>query len=488
MTRTLRDAKILYEINVRPWLSDLGVTSLMEVPDAALDDLSSRGVDLVWLMGVWQSGSRARELALTHPDLQPAYRAALSDFDESDVVGSPYSIASYVAASDVGGPEALAHFRTRLAARQMGLILDFVVNQTGVDHPWVTDRPELYVTGDENDLERAPHDFFRAAGAVIAHARDPYFPAWTDSAQLDLFSPATRDAMCEVLASIAQQCDGVRCDMSMLALRSVFEQIWGARTAGKERTEGEVWPDLIAAAKERRPGFLFIAEVYWGREEELRALGFDYVYDKALYDHLAAGRVNELRRQLSGDRDLVRFLENHDEPRAAAVFPPDRHRAAAVVVATLPGLFLLHEGQLSGRRIRVAIQLRRRPPEPPDQALASFYDRLLHVLRDPLFRRGSWQPVETRSAWEGNPTWENFLAYEWQLHGRRAWIVVNFAPHQGQCFAMFRAGDLRGRRVELREMMGTGSYLREGDDVAAGLYVDLPAFGVHVFEVRHFTS
>src|SRR5215213_1021784 len=100
--------KVLYEIHVRQWLAELGVTSLTDVPNAAIDRLASRGVELVWLMGVWQSGPRALELARTHPDLQPAYRAALPDFNAADVVASPYSIAAYVAASDLGGPEALA--------------------------------------------------------------------------------------------------------------------------------------------------------------------------------------------------------------------------------------------------------------------------------------------------------------------------------------------------------------------------------------------
>jgi hypothetical protein len=295
---------------------------------------------------------------------------------------------------------------------------------------------------------------------------------------------ATREQLRLVIASIAEQCDGLRCDMAMLALRGIFEGIWGGRTSGRPRAESELWPELFAAARERHPDFLFIAEVYWGKERELRALGFDYVYDKSLYDELVHGAPRELRHHLSDDDRLVRFLENHDEPRAAAVFPPNRHRAAAVIVATLPGMFLLHDGQLTGRRVRVPIQLRRRPPEPPDPSLAVFYERLLHLVRDPLFRRGSWRMVETRAAWEGNPTWENFLAYERQIDHRRAWIIVHFAAHQGQCFAAFDAGDLRGRRVELHDLLSGVNYIREGDDLANGLYVDLPAFGVHLFEVR----
>ena len=119
MTSRLPENRILYEINVRQWLTEHGVASMTDVPDAALDQLRERGVDLIWLMGVWQSGPRALELARTYPDLQPVYRAALPDFSEDDVIASPYSIAAYVAASDIGGPYALAHLRKRLASRGM---------------------------------------------------------------------------------------------------------------------------------------------------------------------------------------------------------------------------------------------------------------------------------------------------------------------------------------------------------------------------------
>src|SRR5215213_5645783 len=145
---------------------------------------------------------------------------------------------------------------------------------------------------------------------------------------------------------IADQCDGVRCDMAMLLLNRVFAQTWGERVGWPPPSE--YWTDVIGAVRAAHPGFVFMAEAYWDLEHELQSLGFDFCYDKRLYDRLESGDAPSICQHLQADLDyqnrLVRFLENHDEPRAAATFTPDRERAAAVVIATLPGALLWHEG------------------------------------------------------------------------------------------------------------------------------------------------
>jgi glycosidase len=457
----VREPKVLYEVHVRQWLAGLGVARLSDVPDAVLDAFQSRGVELVWLMGVWQGGARGAELARTAEGLDASYRAALPDFRPEDVAGSPYSIAGYRVSDDFGGPDALAQLRRRLASRGMKVILDFVVNHTGLDHHWLAEQPDLYVRDEHGN---------------VLNGKDPYFPAWTDTAQLDLTNRATRERLRSAIASIAEQCDGVRCDMAMLALRATFKSIWRERVGEMDE---ELWPGLILAARERNRDFLLLAEAYWGSEGELRALGFDYVYDKTLYDRLVHGDAAGLRAHLSADvgwqRRTVRFLENHDEPRAASVLPRDRHRAAALLAATLPGMLLLYEGQLEGRRVRVPIQLRRGPAESRDPELAAFYGTLLQLVRDPLLREGAWRLLDTRRAWDDNPTNTSFIAFERALDARRAWIIVNFAPHQGQCLV-----SVHGTQVELHDLLDDGRYSR---DVSGGLFVDLPGWGGHLFAV-----
>ena len=215
--------------------------------------------------------------------------------------------------------------------------------------------------------------------------------------------------------------------------------------------------------------------------------GFDYCYDKSLYDRLLSREAGAVRAHLWADlayqNRLARFLENHDEPRAAHDFPPPLHQAAAVITFFTPGLRFFHEGQLEGRRVKVSMHLGRRPEEPVDSELQEFYGKLLACLKRPEVRDGRWQLLKIRPAWEGNPTWDRFLAFAWEDDtNQRLLITVNYGPTQGQCHVTLPFVDLSGKKVILQDLMTESSYEREGDDLLTqGLYVDLPAWGFHVF-------
>ena len=489
--------RLVYELYARPWLADLARRlgrriTLAEAPRGELDRLAATGADFLWLMGVWPSGPRGIEIARTLPELRAEYRRLLPDFAEADVGGSPYSIAAYSVDPLLGGAGALAWLRARLANRGIRLLLDFAVNHTGVDHPWVTESPDLYVQGDEEDLARAPREFFavetQLGPRVLAHGRDPYFPPWTDTAQLNLFHPETRRRLRDTLLELADLCDGVRCDMAMLALTEVFDHTWWGRARAPlpEPAAGEAWCELIDAVRTKRPDFLFVAEAYWGLEPALEELGFDVTYDKTLYERLRDGSGRAVRDHLGGDPArqgrALRFLENHDEPRAAAAFPWERHRAAAVVAATVPGLLLLHDGQLEGRRERQPVQLLRRPSEPAAPEVAAFYERLLAAARQRP--QAGWRLLAPRPAWNGNPTSEDFVASVWEENGGRRLAAVNFAPAPGQCYLELAEMELEGGEVELRDALSEATYRRDGDELAArGLYLDLPPYGAHLFDV-----
>ncbi len=514
-----RNGPAILEIYARPWLAGLGRRlgrrpSLAEIPVAELDRIADLGFGWLWLMGAWPSGRRGIEIARSIPELRVEYARALDDFSDADVGGSPYAVADYTVDPLLGGEWALGMLRRRLATRGVRLILDFVVNHTGIDHPWVTARPDLYVQGTEEDLAaasaaapdqpaaaaaapdpRAPQSYFAvetAAGRrVLAHGRDPYFPGWTDTAQLNLFHPETRARLARVLETIAEQCDGVRCDMAMLALPEVFGGAWGERAlAGVPAAPpcGEAaWPELIGAVRARHPEFLFLAEAYWGLEHALLSAGFDLTYDKTLYERLRAGSAPEVRAHLRADLDYqrrsLRFLENHDEPRAAAVFPWDRHRAAAVIAATAPGVFLAHDGQLEGHRVRLPVQLLRRPPEETRPEVLAFYRTLLAAAREVVGGDGEWRLLETRPAWAGNPTWEAFVSFLWSGEGGKSWLVaVNFGPTQAQCYVGLEEAPLGGGSVELRDALSDAFYVRDAAELRSrGLYLDMPPYGAHLF-------
>jgi len=460
----------LYQLNTRVALTALArrlgrPATLDDLPDADLDRLAGLGFDWVWLLSVWQTGSEGRRLSRTNPDWLAEFRHTLPDLTDADIPGSGFAIAGYTVHADLGGDDALARLRDRLRARGLRLMLDFVPNHTGPDHPWATSHPEYYVAGPDGRPTQG---------------RDPYFPPWPDTLQLDYANPATQDAMAGELVKIAGQCDGVRCDMAMLVLPDVFERTWGRRPE-------PFWPMAVGRVRERSPDFTFMAEVYWDREWEMQQQGFDYAYDKRLYDRLREGHARPVREHFRAGLDyqdrLARFLENHDEPRAAATFPAGVHEAAAVVTFLTPGLRFFHQGQLEGHRVRISPHLNRGPDEPTDPALAAFYDRLLDVLRQPVVRDGRWQLLECTPAWDGNGTWDGYLAFAWLGPADDiVLVVVNYAPTQGQCYVRVPLPAEATGTWRLRDVLGTAVYDRDAAELRTrGLYVDAPAWRAAVF-------
>jgi hypothetical protein len=300
--------------------------------------------------------------------------------------------------------------------------------------------------------------------------------------QLNAFSPSLRTAAVETLRSIADQSDGVRCDMAMLMMNDTFERTWGERAGG--RPADDYWTMVIPAVHEAHPSFRFIAEAYWDLEYALQSQGFDYCYDKRLYDRLLHDEPERVRMHLCADdgfqAKLLRFLENHDEPRAASEVSTARNKALAVATLTQAGARLVHNGQREGWKVRLPVFLGRYPDEPVNDDLVAFYRSLLDSLRDPTFHDGRWRLCE-RSGWPGNDDYRNLLAWCWE--GETRWlVVVNLSD--GWCAGHVRApwNDVRGRRFRLDDTNDV-SYDREGSELADGLYVALEPWSWHLFRV-----
>jgi hypothetical protein len=484
---------LLYEINTRCWLRALTDqqgrrVTLADVPDAEFDSWQQSGFTHIWLMGVWTTGPRSRAQALAHPDLRRAFSEVLPDWTDADVPGSPYAIADYHVSPALGGDAGLEVFRQNLRERGLKLLLDFVPNHLGLDHPWLNDRPELFV----QSPGPAPGCFKQETSAgvrYLAHGKDPYFDPWTDTVQLDYRSQVTRAAMLEILQSIAKRSDGVRCDMAMLLLNDVFAKTWQHLPAPVPAPTTEFWAEAISATKQQHPSFKFLAEAYWGTEPRLQELGFDYTYDKTLYDKLisrdAAGvqthLLNTSRQHLDAS---AHFLENHDEPRIASLLPLAEHRAAALVILGLPGMRFLHEGQLDGAQRRLPVQLARCASEPAQPDVEKMYHQLLSALSTTSVGQGDAQILPPRAAWQDNPTSRNFVLVQWQGRPRGFdLVVVNLAPHRSQCYAPLSAAPLPDYDWTMRDLLGTERYSRHGADLKRdGLYLDLPAHGAQLFQ------
>jgi len=483
----------VYEINTWAWLDELSrragtVVDLGSVPDDEWEAVAALGFDAVWLMGVWERSPAGIAIALENQSLLESFRRALPDLTSDDVVGSPYCVRDYVVDARIGGSEGLAVAREALALHGLGLLLDFVPNHVAPDHPWLDEHPEYFVRGDEADLERDPASFVRVGDVVVANGRDPYFPAWPDVVQLDAFSADLRGAVTATLRSIATQCDGVRCDMAMLVTNEIFERTWGGRAA--PRPDDEYWPTVIPVVKADRPEFIFIAEAYWDMEWTLQQQGFDYCYDKRLYDRLVHEGAEQVHAHLGADLDyqrhLVRFVENHDEPCAAATFPGAKARAAAVATLSQTGARLVHEGQLDGRTVRIPVFLGRRPDEPVDEGLRSFYERLLAFLGDRVFREGEWTRAE-RAGWEGNKTWRQLVGWGWRGASRKL-VVVNLGDQPADGHLSLPWEDLPGATWLLDDAADGRRYERSGVDLCDGMYVSLPPWHWHLFDVMHIDS
>jgi hypothetical protein len=478
----------IYEVDTWVWLSDLSksgtAVDLSCVPSAEWDAIAAYGFDAVWLMGVWERSPAGIAIANRNQSLLEDFRRALPDFQLQDNVGSPYCVRRYVVDKHLGGPAGLAVARQELSKRGINLILDFVPNHVAPDHPWVQAHPEYFVQGNAGDASRDPASFVDIAGSVYACGRDPYFPAWPDVLQLNAFQPGLRQAVIDTISGIANQCDGIRCDMAMLLLNPIFERTWGNRAGPRPATE--YWTDVIPAIKKAHPAFLFIAEAYWDLEWELQQKGFDFCYDKKLYDRLEHCNAENIRLHLCADlayqQKLLRFVENHDEPRAASTFSPDKERAAAVTMATLPGGRLFHEGQFVGRKIRPPVFLGRRPEEPSNHELQAFYTTLLEAINSPVFRDGQWTLCE-RTGWPDNASFQNLVAWAWEKDDEHFLIIVNLSDSTVQSRVRIPWRDLTGKAWRLSDALSGAIYDRDGDEMLApGLYVEVGPWSSNLFQ------
>ncbi|CAM5257245.1 hypothetical protein SALBM135S_01611 [Streptomyces alboniger] len=482
---------VVHEVNTRVWLRETGLraghpTGLAEVPKDVWDELTPPGIDAVWLMGVWERSPLGRSIALENPSLRTAFTEAVPDIGEQDIAGSPYCIRRYEADAALGGPEGLAAARAELDRRGVGLLLDYVPNHVAPDSPWVSEHPEYFVRGDAADVLRDPAGFLDTGRAVLARGRDPFFPPWPDVVQLDAFAPALRRATAEVLDGIGRVCDGVRCDMAMLLMNDVFARTWGERVGPPPAQE--FWPEVITAVRARHPGMVFAAEAYWDLEWHLQQQGFDFCYDKRLYNRLLNEGAASVRAHLRADtgyqRRLIRFLENHDEPRAALTLSPDKERAAAVLVATLPGATLWHEGQFTGRRVHLPVFLDRRPDEPADPALRAFHEQLLSRVHGSGMRTGQWHLLDC-AGWPDNDSARHLIASCWSGPAGRFLTVVNLSGEQAQARVRLPWTELGEGAWELTDLLLSHRYGRSGAELlGSGLYVDLPPWGAHLLSAE----
>ncbi|HPA62152.1 MAG TPA: alpha-amylase family glycosyl hydrolase [Candidatus Woesebacteria bacterium] len=408
-------------INTRLWLNELSQQyqrpiTLDTIPDEAWADKLTN-YDIFWFMGIYSPSQFSANHAKKYTN---QYTYALPDIDaEKDVVASPFAVANYLP-----NPQLVKDWPTwdrmveKLHQRDKKVFIDFVPNHTAVDHPWANEHPEYFIQGSEGQY-RAHPNFYQAInndhGQVhyLAHGKDPNYPEWADTLQLNYGRPEVHQAMTEQLLSLVDHVDGLRCDMAMLLNPSTFLRTWAWALSNEERdyvAKHSFWHEAIPQAKAKAmalgKSFDFMAEAYW--EKNLLAENFDYIYRDELYKHLlrvARGEnCHNLKEHIAyllycaNDQQTCKdtvYLENHDEERAVRTMGREFSQAAAALISFLPHtMLLINQGQEEGSTIKPPMQVGRFPQENKDLQLKNYYQNLLQLKQSKLFREGQWSMAQ----------------------------------------------------------------------------------------------
>ncbi len=485
----------LYEINTRIWLrrfdSPNKKATLADVPDSYWDKLFEKGIDHVWLMGVWKTCNSTIEKYNFEDFLIKDYKSALKNWKREDVIGSPYAIDKYEINPSIGSNESLLNLKSKLNQKGIKLILDFIPNHFSADSSIIKVQKNIFLYAEADYYLNDPHTFYRPledGEIVFAHGRDPFFPAWQDTVQINYFSIEAREFMVKTLLGLTKYCNGVRCDMAMLALNNVFKNTWGGVLSkmGFEKPSDEFWKVSIEIVKRLCPEFLFIAEVYWDLEWELQQLGFDFTYDKKLTDRLNSYIVKDIKGHLHSEQDyqkkLMRFIENHDEERAITQFGKEKSKAAAVIISTIQGMQLYHDGQFEGKKIKLPVQLGKEPTEPVNYNILEFYEKLLKITNVDVFRKGEWSILEVLSSWSENDTYKNILAWNWKFAAEKRLVVINYSEEISTCKIKL---DVRGYpdKLVIVDILNDKTFYRNAEEIQMeGLFIELRSYQSHILE------
>jgi hypothetical protein len=481
----------LYEINTRVWIKRFAKgTTLSNIPQNYWEDLAAKGIDIVWLLGVWKTCTNLIATCCFSEDLTNSYNKSLRDWSRDDVIGSPFSIDDYEVNPLLGTWDDLNKLHKILNSLGIKLMLDFIPNHFGADSSLIKTNPEIFLKADKVLYENDPFTFFMFNDdetQIFAHGRDPLFPAWTDTIQINYFSQEARIFMTNRLLKIAGVCDGVRCDMAMLSLNNIFRNTWlGVLDKGKFMIpQNEFWEYAIQKVKNKFPDFIFLAEAYWDREWDLQQLGFDFTYDKRLTDRLASNDIPGVKAHLHADKDFqmksARFLENHDEPRAVMKFGKNQSIAASVLISTINGMKLFFDGQFEGKKTKLPLQLGREPDEKISKTISEHYNKLLLITKAEIFKYGTWVMLEPDKAAENNFSSEFMFAWQWKFKNQNRVIIINFSDSTSQCRLKFDL-NINANEIILKDLLTGERYYRNVSEIRTiGLFVELKSFHSHIF-------
>jgi len=485
----------LYEINTRVWLrrfdTETKTATLSDVPLVYWTELAQKGINYIWLMGIWEPCRNSIKKYCFSKGLINEYRLALPDWKDEDVIGSPFAINKYEVNGKIGSKSELLDLKSTLNRLGLKLILDFIPNHFNSESVLLKTCPELFLQATEKHYKNDKSTYFRDPfdrDIYFAHGRDPYFPAWTDTAQVNYFNEAARNFMTTSLVDLTAMCDGVRCDVAMLMLNDIFAATWSdvLKFHNLDIPANEFWDKAIDAVKQVDNDFIFIAEVYWDLEWRLQKLGFDFTYDKKLTDRLKVENAHNIREHLLADYEYqnksVRFLENHDEDRIIHSVGNAKSKAAAVVTSTLKGMRFYHDGQFEGKRVKLPVQLGREPHEEVNHGTLRFYEKLLNITNSEVFIKGEWKLLQALPSGQSDQSYKNILAWEWSFEKTLCVVIVNYSDNISYCRLRINF-HTDSKELLIHDLLNDETYNRSADELTSvGLFVKLAPYLSHILE------
>jgi glycosidase len=489
------------------WLAQLGkqygrhIHRLDQIPEEELATLAARGLNSLWLIGVWERSRASKTIKQL--------------CGNQDAVASAYSLFDYRIAEDLGGEGAYINLRDRCYHHGVRLASDMVPNHMGIDSPWVIEHPEWFISRSDSpypaysfegpdlshdgrvEIKIDDHYFEQTDAAVVFRRRDRYtgdtryvyhgndgtsFP-WNDTAQLDYLNPAVREQVIQTILHVARLFPVIRFDAAMTLAKRHFHRLWfpgpGASGSIPSRAEygmsqaefdqhmpHEFWREVVDRVAQEVPGTLLLAEAFWLMEGYfVRTLGMHRVYNSAfmvmLRDEDNANYRSVIKKTLEFDPDImkryVNFMSNPDERTAIDQFGKgDKCFGVAALMATLPGLPMFGHGQIEGFTEKYGMEYYRpRYDETPDRWLVERHDREIA----PLLKR-RWLFAESTNFLlydffqDSGVVDENIFAYSNRNGIERALVVYNnrYGATRGTvdfsaAYADKGAGELRQQRL-----------------------------------------
>jgi len=494
------------------WLAQMSrqygrwIGRLDEIPDEELAVLSRRGMNSLWLIGIWERSRASKTIKQL--------------CGNQDAVASAYSLFDYAIAEDLGGEAAYIHLRDRAYHHGIRLASDMVPNHMGIDSPWVVEHPDWFMSRPEPpypaysfngpdlsqdgrvEIKIEDHYFEQSDAAVvfrrrdrqsgetryIYHGNDGTSYPWNDTAQLDYLNPAVREQVIQTILHVARLFPVIRFDAAMTLAKRHFHRLWfpGPGTSGAipSRAEygmsqaefdrcmpHEFWREVVDRVAAEVPGTLLLAEAFWLMEGYfVRTLGMHRVYNSAfmvmLRDEDNAKYRSVIKNTIEFDPDIlkryVNFMSNPDERTAIDQFGKgDKCFGVAAMMATLPGLPMFGHGQIEGFTEKYGMEYQRpRYEENPDTWMVERHEREIA----PLLKR-RWLFAESGSFrlydffLDSGTVDENVFAYSNRSGNERALVVFNnrYNTTRGTidwsaAYADKGAGQLRQQRI--REGLG----------------------------------